>query len=72
LSGEKAVDLPQRATPIEPGEPVAAFDVRSGGTFAERRKAREAADKKESKAVEADEAETVENKSVPRKRAAKK
>lgn len=64
MSDEKAVDLPQKATPLEPGEPVEAFDVRSGGTFAERKAARE---KSGEKAVE-----KAENKSVSRKRTARK
>jgi len=68
------VDLPGKATPYGPGDPVEAFDVAaSGGTFAERKAAREAADEADeqaddkaakSKAVKGDDAE---NKAVGRK-----
>lgn len=67
MAGEKAVDLPEKVTPVEPGEPVEAFDVRSGGTFAERKAAREKAAKPDEKAVE-----KAENKSVSRKRTSSK
>lgn len=63
----ESTDIPQKATPLGPGEPVPAHDVSSGGTFAERKAARESA---ESKAVEKDD-ELVENKAV-RKRASRK
>lgn len=42
-----AVDLPDKVTPIEPGEPVEAFAVHTQpSTFAERKAAREAAEGK--------------------------
>jgi hypothetical protein len=61
------VEIPEKVTPLAAGEPVPAFDVRSGNTFADRKAARE----KASKAVESDD-EGTENKAVSRKRTSKK
>jgi hypothetical protein len=66
-----AVDLPERATPLEPGEPVEMPAVsQMGGTFAERKAAREELD---AKAVSGSKAEnksvdSSESKSRPRRR----
>ena len=60
-----AGEIRSKATPLGPGDPVEHSALsQMGGTFAERKAARE---KAEAKAVETDE-EQVENKSVARKR----
>lgn len=72
MSEEKIVDVPSKAQPLGPGDPVE-HDAASqmGGTFAERKAAREKAEKASSKAVSSD-SDSTENKSVTRKRTSRK
>jgi len=49
---DKPVEIPERATPLEPGEPQV-VPATNGSTFAERAKARKAVQDGENKAVKA-------------------
>lgn len=64
---EQAVDVPLEGTPLEPGDPVEAPALsQMGGTFAERAKAREAAEKKQVSGA------STEDKAVSTRKASKK